>query len=52
MQTSSYNLDPIPDLPADFGPDIPTELGIEGYLRVGASPPLALRCACRWGLCV
>lgn len=36
IMTKTYNLDAMPDLPADFGPDIPVE-GIEGALRV-ASP--------------
>ncbi|PNW72441.1 hypothetical protein CHLRE_16g680117v5 [Chlamydomonas reinhardtii] len=30
--TPSYALDPLPDIPADFGPDIPDE-GIDGFLR-------------------
>ncbi|KAG2494928.1 hypothetical protein HYH03_006863 [Edaphochlamys debaryana] len=30
--TPSYVLDPLPDIPADFGPDIP-DAGIDGYLR-------------------
>lgn len=37
LQTASgYNLDPIPDLAADFGPDIPEE-GVGGLLRVGTT---------------
>lgn len=31
-QTSTYTFDPIPDVPADFGPDIGD--GVVGYLRV------------------
>ncbi len=33
-QTPNYILDPIADMPADFGPELP-ENGIEAYLRVG-----------------
>ncbi|GLI68392.1 hypothetical protein VaNZ11_012778 [Volvox africanus] len=32
IMTSAYILDPLPDVPADFGPDIP-DAGIEGILR-------------------
>ncbi|GIL54023.1 hypothetical protein Vafri_9575 [Volvox africanus] len=32
IMTSAYILDPLPDVPADFGPDIP-DTGIEGVLR-------------------
>lgn len=35
-QTSTYTFDPIPDVPADFGPDIGD--GIQGYLRVRLRP--------------
>ncbi|PNH03694.1 MATE efflux family protein DTX1 [Tetrabaena socialis] len=32
IMTPSYALDPLPDIPADFGPELP-DPGIEGYLR-------------------
>ena len=32
-QVSSYDLEPLPDLEADFGPSVPS-MGIEGVLRV------------------
>ncbi|EFJ40724.1 hypothetical protein VOLCADRAFT_99416 [Volvox carteri f. nagariensis] len=32
IMTSAYILDPLPDIPADFGPDIP-DSGIDGILR-------------------
>eukprot|EP00879_Flechtneria_rotunda_P003265 GHRR01003490.1.p1 GENE.GHRR01003490.1~~GHRR01003490.1.p1 ORF type:complete len:766 (+),score=335.12 GHRR01003490.1:402-2699(+) len=33
IYTNNYTFDPFPDLPADFGPEVPDE-GIDGYLRV------------------
>lgn len=32
-QTGNYSFDPLPDMPADFGPRIPPE-GVEGLLVV------------------
>mmetsp|Transcript_28984 Transcript_28984/g.63944 ORF Transcript_28984/g.63944 Transcript_28984/m.63944 type:complete len:201 (+) Transcript_28984:222-824(+) len=31
--SSTYNIDPLPDLEADFGPDVPDQ-GVEGFIRV------------------
>eukprot|EP00878_Enallax_costatus_P019334 GHUV01020397.1.p1 GENE.GHUV01020397.1~~GHUV01020397.1.p1 ORF type:complete len:114 (+),score=18.82 GHUV01020397.1:689-1030(+) len=33
IYTDNYTFDPFPDLPADFGPEIPDE-GIDGLIRV------------------
>ena len=35
VQTGNYSFDPLPDMPADFGPRIPPE-GVEGLLVVRA----------------
>lgn len=32
-QTGNYSFDPLPDMPADFGPRVPAE-GVEGLLVV------------------
>ena len=33
LQTGNYSFDPLPDMPADFGPRVPPE-GVEGVLVV------------------
>ena len=33
VQTGNYSFDPLPDMPADFGPRVPPE-GVEGLLVV------------------
>lgn len=35
-QTPTYAFDPLPDIPADFGPELP-DVGVEGFLRVRAA---------------
>lgn len=38
---NNYTFDPFPDLPADFGPEVPDE-GIDGLLRVRTLPAVCL----------
>jgi hypothetical protein len=46
-QTEDYTFDPFPDLPADFGPEIPEE-GVDGLLLVRAGQRRGARDDPRW----